>query len=109
MEQLETLKALSWFFTIVRPLVKREVRRRSDLGGAMHGVLTVTPSRETKLSKAVDMAVQLKGKGRIADWEPATSQKGIKIILKFNTTVQRRRDIFRDFEIVGYEVTEEEC
>jgi len=74
----------------------------------MHGVLTVMPGRETKLSKAVDLAAQMKGKGRIADWEPAASQKGLKIILKLDTGDQRRRAIVGEFEIVGYDVTEEE-
>jgi hypothetical protein len=73
----------------------------------MQGALTVIPGRETELSKAAELTVQMKAKGRIADWQPAVSPRGLSIILKLDTSAQRRRAIIDEFEALGYDVVDE--
>lgn len=67
----------------------------------MQGVLTVIPDRETELSKAVELALQMKAKARIADWKPAASLTGLSIILTLDTGAQRRKAVVREFETMG--------
>jgi hypothetical protein len=70
----------------------------------MQTVLTVLPAKELDLVKARELASRLKRRGLIADWQPLVEAKGIKIILKLDTSPRRRSAIADEFVQVGYEV-----
>jgi hypothetical protein len=70
----------------------------------MQTVLTVLPAKELDLVKARELASRLKRRGLIADWQPLVEAKGIKIILKLDTSPRRRSAITDEFVQVGYEV-----
>jgi hypothetical protein len=70
----------------------------------MQTFLTVLPGKEPDLLKAREVAARLKRRGLIADWQQLVEAKGLKIILKLDTSSLRRTAIADEFVQVGYEV-----
>jgi hypothetical protein len=69
-------------------------------------VLTVVPGKQPDLSDAVALATDMKQKGRIYDWRPAGSPRGISVILNEGTSSSDRLEIANEFKALGYNVIE---
>lgn len=69
----------------------------------MQSHITAVSGRESELSKAVESIDRMKARGRIADWKQADART-LHIILKLDTSAQRRREIVSELKVLGCEI-----